>query len=62
MSWCCKAKSLECHDPGVVRGNVLITGRVAEMSWPWLLSAYISNVMALLFKFTIIFIRALKLC
>ena len=29
---------LECHDPGVVRGNVLITGRVAEMSWPGLLS------------------------
>ena len=33
--------------PGVVRGNVLIAGRAAEMSWPWLLFVYISMVMAL---------------
>ena len=56
------AEDVGMHDPGVVRGNVPIAGRVAEMVWPWLLSVYISNVMALLFKCTIICIRAMKLC
>ena len=41
------SECLECNDPGVVTGNVMIAGRAAEMSWPWLLSVYISNIMAL---------------
>ena len=50
---------LEWQDPGAVRGNALIAGKVAEMSLPWLLSVYISNAMAVLFYYY--FIRALEL-